>query len=195
MTMKQLQPLVTIGLSVLIGLAACRLNRQSDLVPAEYRSWQQTTNVLLNYPVPGHESHFRKIFINPVGLNVRNAKKNQRVFYDFPEGTIIVKEVYDGLEPPAADELPMILTVMIKQPAHPQSRGGWIWVVKNIKTQEEQIIDYELCADCHANANEKHPYGDQNPANDFRDYTFFLPRSESLPALPDTSSQTPSDYN
>lgn len=196
MTIQRVHQLLWVGLLVLIGVAACRSNRTIPLVPADYHSWQQPTQSLLNYPIPGHESHFRKIFINQIGMTVRITENNQRMFYDFPEGTIIVKEIYEGLEPPATDEPPLTLTVMIKQSDHPQARGGWLWVVKNINTQKEQIIDYELCVDCHANANEKHPYGDQNPRNAFRDFVFFPPRSSgTTPALPDTSSQTLSDYN
>jgi hypothetical protein len=32
-----------------------------------------------------------------------------------------------------------------------------------------------FCVTCHANANEKHPYGDRNPREEFRDYVFFVP--------------------
>ncbi len=32
-----------------------------------------------------------------------------------------------------------------------------------------------FCITCHANANEKHPYGDKNPNEEFRDYVYFVP--------------------
>ena len=66
-----------------------------------------------------------------------------------------------------------MLTVMIKKPKDPRSRGGWLWVVKDLTKNTERIIDYELCFDCHSNANEPHPYGDRNGNNEFRDYAYY----------------------
>jgi hypothetical protein len=155
--------------------ASCQPKEQSPLIPDEYRSWNTTTDIVLDYPIPGHENHFRVIYINAVGEQVQPTQKNNRIVYDYPEGTIVVKEIYDGLEPPADGEEPVLLNAMIKAPQHAESRGGWIWIVKNYATKEERVIDYEFCVDCHANANERHPYGDENPDEEFRDYVYFPP--------------------
>jgi hypothetical protein len=45
--------------------------------------------------------------------------------------------------------------------------------VRDTASGQEKVIDYEFCYDCHANANEPHPYGDRNPHGEFRDYVFF----------------------
>jgi hypothetical protein len=58
-------------------------------------------------------------------------------------------------------------------PEDPHSRGGWLWVAKAVGSGEETIIDWEFCFDCHANANEPHPYDDGNPGKEFRDHVFF----------------------
>lgn len=163
----------------IIILASCQKKVPSPLVPEDYRSWNKATDELLNYSIPGHENNCRIIYINKTGESVQPTKKNNRVFYNYPEGTIVVKEVYKGLEHPAEDEEPLTLTVMIKDAQHPESRGGWVWIVKNFKTKQERVIDYEVCFDCHANANERHPYGDKNPNNDFRDYVYFPPSHHS----------------
>lgn len=158
-----------------VVFASCRKKEKVPLVPDDYRSWNKTTDKTLDYPIPGHESNFRIIYINSTGEKVQTTEKNNRVFYEYPEGTIIVKEVYYGLEHPEQDEVPKELTVMIKDPQHQQSRSGWLWILKDVKTGEETIIDYEFCVECHANANETHPYGDENPNEDFRDSVYFPP--------------------
>ncbi len=165
-----------IMLSVAIVLfGACQQQKPSKLTPEDYRAWNKTTETVLNYPIPGHENHFRLIYINDIGNRVQATEKNGRIFHEYPEGTIIVKEIYLGLESPKEGEEPITLTTMIKDSQHPKSRGGWLWLAVTYATREEEIIDYEFCVDCHANANEAHPYGDKNPNNDYRDYVYFPP--------------------
>jgi len=151
---------------------ACARPAPRALVPADYASWERTTERDLDYPVPGHEDHHRRIYMNQTGEEVRIAERQGRVFHDYPEGTVVVKEVYAGLQV-RPDETPFQLTVMIKKPRDPLARGGWLWVVRDVATGQERIIDYEFCYDCHSNANEAHPYGDKNPRGEFRDYVFF----------------------
>jgi hypothetical protein len=141
-------------------------------VPADYATWERTTAAALDYPVPGHEEHHRRIFINRIGQDMRSEVRQGRVVHDYPEGTVLVKEVYEGLEP-RPGEAPFQLTVMIKRPKDPLARGGWLWVVRDMASGQEKLIDYEFCFDCHASANEPHPYGDRNPRGEFRDYVFF----------------------
>ena len=155
---------------VLIAVACQR--QPESLVPEGYESWKSTTNAELNYPIPGHEEHYRRIFINNIGENVQTELQGSRVFHDYPDGTVILKEVFGSLDP-APGENPVALTVMIKQPDNPMARAGWIWVRKDLTTGTEEIIQYEFCFDCHGNANESHPYGDRNPNQEYRDYVFF----------------------
>ena len=143
----------------------------ASLVPDNYQGWTVIADNL-NYPIPGHENHSRKILINPIGEGVSTEKKNGRVFYDYPRGTIILKEIYPSLKPEKGAK-PVSLTVMLKDPDNPKNREGWVWIVKDLKKNSEKIIDYEFCFDCHNNANEQHPYGDGNPEGDFRDYVYF----------------------
>jgi hypothetical protein len=173
--------------------ASCHQKKQVSLVPDGYRAWQQTTDTELNYPIPGHENNYRIIYINATGENVQITPKKNRVFYEYPEGTMIVKEIYKGLGDPEKGTMPEQLTVMIKNARHPQARGGWIWIVKNMQTKEETVIDYEFCVDCHANANEPHPYGDKNPNGDFRDYVYFPPTHPLPSEEKGTSSSSPYD--
>jgi hypothetical protein len=160
-------------LCVLILLPGCRKEEQGTLVPeaSQYRRWAQPIPVILDYPIPGHEDNRRRIFINSPGIDVRVEQRENRVYWDYPEGTIVVKEIIAGLQGEDTDA-PFQITAMIKDPEDPQSRGGWLWVVKGFGSREETIVDWEFCFDCHANANEPHPYGDGNLDNEFRDYVF-----------------------
>ena len=147
------------------------------IIPEDYASWARTTQLELNYPIPGHMEHYRRIYINEKGKGVTTEIRKDRLYYEYPKGTIIVKEVFPTLTP-AADEKPMALTVMVKDPDNPESRGGWVWVAKNMQTAVETVFNYEFCFDCHTNANEVHPYGDKNPNNEFRDYVYFPYKGE-----------------
>jgi hypothetical protein len=163
----------------LLLLGSCAGEQKEALIPAaeEYRSWPRTTDTELNYPIPGHENNYRKIYISPDGLDYSKTESSGRVRYSFPPGTVIIKEIYQGFDPPKNEE-PMRLTAMVKQPEADRSRGGWIWVMKNTASGKERIITEEFCVTCHSNANESHPYGDGNPREEFRDFVYFLPREE-----------------
>ena len=159
----------------IIGFASCQQKEQPKLTPENYRLWNKTIDTILDYPVPGHKDNCRIMYINTIGEGVQMTEENGRMVYEYPEGTIIVKEIYRGLEPPQEKEQPVQLTIMIKDSQHPQALSGWVWLVTTPATGEEQIFDYNFCADCHTNANEPHPYGDKNPNADFRDFVFFPP--------------------
>lgn len=182
------------GLICFIVLFACQ-QQEVPFVPAseEYRTWNSSTTIELNYSIPGHLENYRKIYINDIGYGVQPVEEGEQRTYTYPEGTIIVKEIYEGLTPPAKDQKPVSLTVMIKNLQHPKSQRGWLWVVKDMQTREERVIDYTFCCDCHANANEPHPYGDQNPTGSDRDYVFFPPEHTLPKATPLQS--TPTRYN
>ncbi|MCF7928303.1 MAG: cytochrome P460 family protein [Spirochaetales bacterium] len=154
-----------------VSAASCS-NKEETLLPDDYSEWKRTTSEELDYPIPGHEEHYRRIFINETGTEPAVTEQNGRRIYDYPDGTIIIKEIYEGLDYQEGDQ-PARLTAMIKDRDNSQSRGGWLWVVKDLESEKEQIFDGELCVTCHANANEAHFYGDNNPDEEFRDYVFF----------------------
>lgn len=157
---------------LVVSLGGCRKEEAGPLLPGEYRSWDRTTDQVLDYPIPGHEDRGRRILINSTGTGAAASSESHRVSWEYPAGTIIIKEIFAGQEVREAEQ-PLMLTGMVKDPDHPQARGGWVWVVRDMTTGGEQIIDWEFCVDCHANANEPHPYGDRNEDNEFRDYVFF----------------------
>jgi hypothetical protein len=156
----------------LLLLGACRKEEAGPLLPGDYTGWARTTEKVLDYPIPGHEDRGRRIYINRRGTEVRVGAASGRVTWSYPEGSIIVKEIFGGLEVREGDK-PVMLTAMVKDMESPQARGGWVWVVKDLASGNERIIDWEFCVDCHANANEPHPYGDKNEGNEFRDYVYF----------------------
>lgn len=169
---KLLLSAVLIPLYFLVMLSSCAEKPTGPLVPAEYAGWETTTKVELNYPIPGHENNYRKIFINSIGENPAITTQAEKTHYDYPEGTVIIKEIYPGLTYIPGSK-PAALTVMVKARNNPKSRGGWLWIVKDLASQKESIITQEFCVTCHGNANEPHPYGDGNPEGFFRDYVFF----------------------
>ena len=161
-------------MSLLIPLGSCQKHDRGPLIPeaSQYLRWEQPVSAVLDYPIPGHEDNRRRIYINPAGTEVKVERRENRVYWQYPEGTIIVKEIIPGLQD-ADDDSPFQITAMIKSREDPKSRGGWLWVTKRTDGQDETVIDWEFCFDCHANANEPHPYGDGNAADEFRDYVFF----------------------
>jgi len=165
--------------NILIGLAlvvfwGCSSEEEADLVPADHNGWNRTTEIELNYPIPGHESHYRRIYINEMGMTYSVSEKDGRVYHEYPKGTVIIKDVYPGLTLEEGDE-PVMQTVMLKDREDPRNRGGWLWIVRDLKKGTETVMDDQFCLGCHSNANETHPYGDKNENEEFRDYVFFPP--------------------
>ena len=170
--MRKIGTILPVVAAVLVFFLLSCDKKQTKLVPDEYSAWESPTDTELNYPIPGHVEQYRRIFINPTGTKVGKEVRQNRIHHSYPDGTIIIKDIYATLTP-APDENPIKQTVMIKAPNHPKSRGGWLWIVKDVKTSAETVIDYEFCFDCHANANEEHPYGDKNRKGEYREYVFF----------------------
>ncbi len=61
-----------------LSLISCRKKEIASYTPEDYNSWKQTTPEILNYPIPGHETHSRKIYINPLGEQVRTETREGR---------------------------------------------------------------------------------------------------------------------
>lgn len=159
-----------LAMSLLLLFFSCTAQKQDYAIKEDYRNWKRTTDIELDYPIPGHGSAYRRIYINPVGEAVSiEKKKNNWEAFTYPEGTVIVKEIFN--KKPAGDEKPDALTVMIKAPEDPNSKDGWVWLIQ--RGDEVTVITDPFCVTCHENANETHPYGDGNPGGVFRDFVFF----------------------
>ena len=172
-----LKALWTTGVSFLAvsaTLVGCTPGKPTIYATPDYHSWKRTTDVVLDYPIPGHQNRFRIPRMNDVGFTAKPTMDNGKRRWDFPAGTVIVKEVYQTTKP-APGEQPIQLTIMVKAPKDPHSQGGWLWITRDLPDGKEAVFMGNFCITCHANANEKHPYGDGNPKEEFRDYIYFVP--------------------
>jgi len=165
------------------SIASCARPARNVLIPDGYGVWKKTTDVVLDYPIPGHEDRFRVIRMNELGFGFSKTSDGSGKI-DFPAGTIIAKEIFPVANPGPADK-PVIITAMIKSPSDPDARSGWLWVVKDLATGKENVYTGDFCVRCHANANEKHPYGGKNTSGAFSDYVFFIPGEDQ--AIPDSA--------
>lgn len=156
------------------ALTACAPKDSKIYAPPEYTSWAPTTQIVLDYPIPGHENRLRLPRMNQTGMQTKPRVVDGRITWDFPAGTIIVKEVY-ARPKPSPGEAPLQLTIMAKYPRDKRSQAGWLWLTKSLPDGKETVFTGNFCVSCHANANEGHPYGDHNPNEDFRDYVYFVP--------------------
>lgn len=172
------------GFAVIVAVVlafGCSSSREkAPLVEADYREWVRTTEKVLDYPIPGHLDNLRVIYVNEPGEEPVIREVAGRQVYAYPEGTVFLKEVYDGTTP-AEGRAPQALTIMLKSSEHPKAIRGWVWLTKNPTTGEETVVSEPFCATCHAQANQSHPYGDSNPENEDRDCVFILysPKEDS----------------
>jgi len=168
-------PIAPLALLFVCGLlAGCGAAKAPVYATPDYHSWKRTTDIVLDYPIPGHQDRFRIPRMNDIGFTVRPVVEGGKRRWDFPEGTIIVKEVYQTINP-APGEQPVQLTIMVKAPRDPHSQGGWLWITRDLPNGKEAVFMGNFCITCHANANEKQPYGDGNPTEEFRGYVYFVP--------------------
>jgi hypothetical protein len=151
------------------ALSCAKKEAAGPLLEINYSNWEKTTDTSLNFPIPGHESRHRIIYMNRIGMDHRKSGKRS----DYPEGTIVLKEIYEGLDAPAAGERPLMLDIMIKDRNAEDARGGWRWIVRDGASGADKVITGDFCAVCHAEANRPHPYGDKNAAGEDRDYLFY----------------------
>jgi len=168
-------------LAAFASLVGCGAEKLPVYATPDYRSWRRTTDVILDYPIPGHQDRFRIPRMNDIGFTVKPTVDNGRRRWDFPVGTTIVKEVYRTPKT-APGEQPIQLTIMVKAPKNPHSQGGWLWITRDLPDGKESVFMGNFCITCHANANEKHPYGDGNPDEEFRDYVYFVPGEGTMSA-------------
>lgn len=163
---------MTCTLVIVLAVFACAAAAAAPLLPGDWSKWTRTTDLLLNYRIPGHEDRFRIPFINDVGKAVTTTARDGRTVWEYPKGTIILKEAYKDLTAPAPGEKPISVYGMVKDPKNPKARGGWVWVVRDVASKQESIFTSPMCIDCHSYANAPHPYGDKNPKGENRDFVF-----------------------
>jgi len=144
----------------------------SSLIPPNWGSWERLTAPGLPGPIPGHEEPIRVTYVNPLVETARMVTQNGVPSLEYPAGSIIVKAGFKGAAAAGQAELPAKLYVMVKNPADPRARGGWLWIVRNGTDPKEIVVDAPYCVDCHGYANKANPYGDRNPGEVFRDYVF-----------------------
>jgi hypothetical protein len=161
-------------LAAALGLIACKGKAPVVYATPDYPTWQRTTNEILDYPIPGHQDRLRVPRMNEIGFRAQPTVENGKRHWSFPEGTVIVKEVFRTPKP-AAGEGPIQLTIMAKASKDPRAQGGWLWITRDLPGGTDAVFMGNYCITCHANANEKHPYGDGNPNEEFRDYVYFVP--------------------
>lgn len=160
---------VVISLIALATLSCAKREAAGPLLEINYAGWEKTTDAPLDFPIPGHESRHRVIYMNRIGMEHRGKGLRS----DYPDGTIVLKEIYEGLEAPAAGEKPVMLDIMIKDRDASDARGGWRWIVRDGASGTDSVITGDFCAVCHVEANRPHPYGDKNPTGADRDYLFY----------------------
>lgn len=167
-------PLAVLALVVtVLAATACSPSAPKSRVPGDWTTWRKSVDRILNYTIPGHGDKARVIYVNALGWEYAGRAGSGRL--EFPEGTVVVKEIYASGNP-APGEKPVTLDVMVKAPGDPDSRGGWLWLVKDLASGKETVMTSTFCQTCHANANSPHPYGDKNPEGAFRDYLYFPPK-------------------
>lgn len=141
---------------------------------AGYEGWEKTTEEALDFPIPGHLNHFRRIYINDLGAAYRRTAAAQGLAdLDYPDGTLVVKEIYGGLDEPEPGEKPISLDIMEKRRGAADALGGWRWIVVDTVQGTARVMTGDFCFTCHKGANERHPYGDKNPEGRRRDFLFY----------------------
>lgn len=152
-------------------VTGCAEEAPEQFFDEDYVNWARTVTEPLTYPIPGHGERRRAIFINNIGTTVEPVTDDEgRVSYDYPDGTIVLKENYTDVE---GSELANF-TIMIKASKDDRSRDGWIWVNRDAQSGKETLFtESTFCLTCHVGANKEHPYGDGNRNNEFRDFLFF----------------------
>lgn len=93
-----------------------------------------------------HGGYIRTLF-NPIAQSVLDSNGVLPSSAEFPDSSIVLKEVYDGLN----DGL-NLYAVMMKLPNHPNSGSGWIW--SEYKLNGDVIItiadEGDACVSCHS---------------------------------------------
>ncbi len=165
--------LVCVSTILLMITSACEKQEQQTFtpIPVDYKSWHQPLKKSLDYQIPGHGDSRRIVFLNEQARNARKIKDNKnKEMVDFPDGSIIIKEVYKR-EGSGYQVTPQ-LVVMVKNRKNEDALDGWLYYVRNAGSPQVRLINTRFCVGCHEAANEVHPYFDNNLEGMFRDYVF-----------------------
>ena len=165
--------LVWLCVSVLFAATACDKKEKQPVapVPVDYQSWKKPLPKSLDYPIPGHGDSRRIVYINKKGLEATFVKdRNNRTAVDFPDGSILIKEVFKR-EGVGYGTIPQ-LVVMVKDRHNQEAQDGWLYYVRNPGSPQVTLIKSQFCVGCHDAANEVHPYFDNNLEGMYRDYVF-----------------------
>jgi hypothetical protein len=182
--------ILSVIFSLFLFLSSCSEELPEISIPEDYASWTRTVEELLNYPVPAKMGPVRQIFINDQGLeaSIINSEGERRL--EYPEGTILVKQIYDSLDQASTGE-PAGVLAMEKLPNDPRNRGGWVW---SMLTEDGTVVvvESDFCVTCHNSANRNHRYSEEYEAF-YQDYVFFTAQA-IIDRLGNQSSDTSTSY-
>jgi len=150
--MTRLSPrlvLATAGTAVLLaGCASINPFSGADPRWADYKTWQTATVSPTTGASPGLGSVHkgprgaRHVYVNDVGARVLLKGEGP---YEYPAGTVIVKEQYDSLADFQAGKTPDV-TVSVKVAAGPAARENWQWAAG----YKAEAMDSAFCSGCHS---------------------------------------------
>jgi len=140
--------LTAIGATALLsGCASISPFSEADPRWADYKSWQTATVAPTTGASPGlgnvHKGPdgARHVYVNAVGAPVMTGEGP----YEYPAGTVIVKEQYDSLAAYQAGETPDV-TVSLKVAGGPKARQNWQWATG----YKAEAGDSAFCSGCHS---------------------------------------------
>jgi hypothetical protein len=161
----------------LVAMSSCKNNNSAtaedfSTLWQNYRQWKKINPRPLDYNITVHlKNSIRQIYANDKareGIKSKESDGYLRVIY--PAGSIVVKEMFKGTSDIKKDN-PIALTVMIKEPEHPNAHRGWVYLFQ-AWNEKPRIIKGKRCLKCHEGANGKHPYCDKNKEDIFRDFLY-----------------------
>ncbi|MFW5863019.1 MAG: cytochrome P460 family protein [Spirochaetota bacterium] len=138
-------------------------------LPENYRQWKNPVDRVITYPVPGHGEGARLIFANDKSFDPRIKEGNLYDSIIMQDGSVIIKESYQSKADIGKSD-PLVY-VMVKDTSVKDAQDGWLYYMKK-PNGILQRFKGKMCHECHAAANESHPYFDGNPKANFRDYLF-----------------------
>jgi hypothetical protein len=116
---------------------------------SSFSYYKNRLDTLLSDPSSPHGGYMRVRF-NQKAMSVMNDSASRIIAPTFPDGSMVVKEVYDFPGGPLLE-----LAIMYKVDGASNSSGGWIWN----EMLPDGTIEYSAanngaqCIDCHRNSN------------------------------------------
>jgi hypothetical protein len=126
-----------------LGLGACLTNPVEPPPTGDYTQWGQP--IVAQGELPGHGGDtYRKIYANPIAWTYEGGA--------YPEGTVLVKEVYDRAG--GTLQYVAIMRRLGPPPTGFDEEGGWLFTYTD-KPQGAETHDTSCWASCHRAA----PFG------------------------------------